>query len=351
MKIEKSAEIIAPVAPEIITNILAGNWAIEIIKSALELGFFEALKERAASASEVATTLGYPLKGVVLTLDSLVGMKLLDRLDLLDGATYSQATYALNETSGTYLLKDSALFMGLYLKQHDELSKMWRNLRETIKTGRPVMEVNQDTKAAEIFPQLAESIIPLNYAIAVDAVKVVKDKLGPGPYKVLDVAAGSAVWSIPFAQTSARTQVTALDFAPVLAVTERITKRFEVDSQYQFLSGNWRDIQLTSGSFDVIILGHILHSEGMDLSRQLLKYCADALRPGGMLVIAEFFTNKQKSGPLHPLMFGLNMYLATTDGCVFSVDELTALCTASGFNQVLKHSSSQYVTPLLFEVK
>lgn len=61
----------------------------------------------------------------------------------------------------------------------------------------------------------------------------------------------------------------------------------------------------------------------MDLSRQLLKYCADALRPGGMLVIAEFFTNKQKI--LHPLMFGLNMYLATTDGCVFSVDELTAL--------------------------
>lgn len=80
------------------------------------------------------------------------------------------------------------------------------------------MEVNQDAKAAEIFPQLAESI-PLNYAIAVDAVKVVKDKLG----KVLDPlppAVPSGVSLLP--RQGARTQVTALDFAP--AVTERITK-------------------------------------------------------------------------------------------------------------------------------
>ncbi len=351
MKSEKSAEIIAPVAPEIITSLLAGNWSIEIIKSAVDLGFFEALKDQAADASTVAAALGYPLKGVVLTLDSLVGMKLLDRLDLLDGATYKQPTYALNETSGSYLLKESELFMGQYLKQHDELGKMWRNLRETIKTGKPLMEVNQDKKAAEIFPHLAESIIPLNYAIAVDAVKVVKDKLGKGPYKVLDIAAGSAVWSIPFAQSSAGTEVTALDFAPVLDVTRRITQKFEVASQYKYLSGNWRELPLAADSFDVIILGHILHSEGLELSKQLLQYCEAALRPGGMLVIAEFFTNKQKSGPLYPLMFGLNMYLATTDGCVFSVDELTTLCTNAGFNQVIKHSSARYVTPLLFAVK
>lgn len=337
--------------PEQITNLLNGSWAIQILKSATELEIFETLKDEAKTADQVAGALKYPLKGVALLLDSLVGMGFLQRLDLANPGKFNAPTFALAEGTGEYLLKESPLYMGMYLKQHTELDKMWRGLKDTVQTGKPVMEVNQDAKAEEVFPNLAESIIPLNYAIALDALNVVKARLGDGPFKVLDVAAGSAVWSIPFAQDHAKTMVSALDFPAVLAVMERITKRFEVEKQFSNLPGNWREVKVEPASFDVIILGHILHSEGLELSRQLLKYCAQALRPGGILVIAEFFTNREKTAPLHPLMFGLNMYLATTDGCVFSREEMTALCTEAGFSSVVKHSSSDYVSPLLFAIK
>lgn len=347
--------------PETITSILHGSWTIQVLKSAVELGLFDGLSEGALTAAALAQNLGYPVKGVSLMLDSLVGMGLLVRPDLASHQfgkpkerLDSPALYALSDCAAVYLVKESPLFMGMYLKQHDELDKMWRYLKDTVKSGQPVMHVNNDDKASEIFPHLAESIIPLNYAIAEDACRFVYDTVLCGeskPLKVLDVAAGSAVWSIPFARAHSGTTISALDFPAVLKVTERIAAKFEVGARLSLLPGNWRDVQIEPQSYDVAILGHILHSEGYELSEKLLSYCFDLLKPGGTLIIAEFFANRNRTAPLHPLMFGLNMYLATTDGCIFSIEELSEMALSTGFNRVIRHNSVDYVSPLLFAVK
>ncbi|HMY03136.1 MAG TPA: methyltransferase dimerization domain-containing protein, partial [Candidatus Obscuribacter sp.] len=169
--------------PEEITRLLHGSWVIRIIKTAVELELFQQLRDEARTAQAVADALRFPVKGVEMMLDSLVGMGLLLRHDLERSGSLEPAAvrgggagrapsvpvYKLSSVAGTYLLKESPLFMGMYLKQHEELDKMWRGLKDTVSTGKPVMEVNQEERASEIFPHLAESIVPLNYAIAVDA--------------------------------------------------------------------------------------------------------------------------------------------------------------------------------------
>ncbi len=339
--------------PSSITNILQGSWSIQVLKSAVELGIFEALTAGPTSAPAIAKKLNLQEKGVSLLADSLVALKLLDRSDLNGHARSSEPVYELNMASQTYLIAESPLFMGMYLKQHDELDKMWRNLRETIRTGKPVMAVNEDAKAEEIFPHLAEAIVPLNYCIAADVVKYLKErnKSDKKALNVLDLAAGSAVWSIPFAQDNRDNHVAALDFPAVLAVTRRITERFDVAAQYTEVPGNWRQIKLTPDLYDVIILGHILHSEGLEMTKQLLAYCFAALKPGGTLEIAEYMPNDERTAPPYALMFGLNMYLATTDGCIFSFEELTSLCLAAGFSHVYKHQGVEYDSPVVFATK
>ncbi|MBP9090884.1 methyltransferase domain-containing protein [bacterium] len=355
------------------------------MKSAVDLGIFESLSDGPMSAALIAKKQALQLEGTKLIADSLVGMNLLDRADLNGHARSREAVYELNMTSQTYLISESPLFMGMYLKQHDELDKMWRGLRETIRTGTPVMAVNEDAKAQDIFPHLAEAIMPLNYCIAADVVKYLKDRshsaknpqdlktAGSGhddeansltsalsnknafnnkrALNILDLAAGSAVWSIPFAQDNRDNHIAALDFPAVLAVTRKITERFDVANQYTEVPGNWRNIKLSPGLYDVVILGHILHSEGLEMSKKLLAYCAAALKDGGTLVIAEFMPNQERTAPLYPLMFGLNMYLATANGCVFSFDEITSLCHAAGFRDVYRHQGVEYDSPVVFATK
>ena len=141
--------------PTLITSALEGSWAIQILKTAVDLGIFEALSDGPKSAPAIAKKQVLQEEGTKLLADSLVGMNLLDRADLNGHARSTEAVYELNMTSQTYLISQSPLFMGMYLKQHDELDKMWRGLRETIRTGVPVMQVNDDAKAEEIFPHLA----------------------------------------------------------------------------------------------------------------------------------------------------------------------------------------------------
>jgi hypothetical protein len=87
------------------------------------------------------------------------------------------------------------------------------------------------------------------------------------------------------------------------------------------------------------------------MSKRLLAYCAAALKEGGTLVIAEYMPNQERTAPLYPLMFGLNMYLATADGCVFSFDEITSLCRAAGFSDVYRHPGIEYDSPVVFATK
>ena len=136
--------------PTLITSRLEGSWAIQVLKSAVELGIFESLVDGPLSAALIAKKQALQVQGTRLIADALVGMNLLDRADLNGKVRSTEAIYELNMTSQTYLISESPLFMGMYLKQHDELDKMWRNLRQTIRTGTPVMAVNEDAKAEDV---------------------------------------------------------------------------------------------------------------------------------------------------------------------------------------------------------
>jgi hypothetical protein len=62
---------------------------------------------------------------------------------------------------------------------------------------------------------------------------------------------------------------------------------------------------------NVITIGHILHSEGVERSKRLLRKCFDALAPGGTISIAEFLVNPERTGPPMGLIFAVNMLVNT----------------------------------------
>lgn len=322
--------LIAPpkstVPPMALTGVLANQWATCALFSAIELEIFGPIKEGQKTASAIAQKLKLNEKGVGVLLDALVGMQVLEKKD---------GSYTLTDTAELYLLKSSPLYLGDFFGfSRAAGADSWKSLSDAIRSGKPHQEVNKVEKAEEFFPDLAAALFPLNYTTATmvaDQLKV--DKL-PSSARALDVAAGSGVWSIPMAERNGNLKVDALDFPPVLKVTERFAEKYGVQDRYQYLSGDWRQIDLQPNSYDLVILGHILHSEGLAASKQLLDKLSKATKPGGRIVIAEFIPNELRTGPLFALLFAINMYLQTTDGCVFSVDELRTMLESNGFHEV-----------------
>jgi len=78
-------------------------------------------------------------------------------------------------------------------------------------------------------------------------------------------------------------------------------------------------------------LGHILHSEGEERSRELLKKTFHALAPGGVIAIAEFLVSADRTGPLSGLIFSINMLVNTESGRTYSFEELSDWLREAGF--------------------
>lgn len=60
---------------------------------------------------------------------------------------------------------------------------------------------------------------------------------------------------------------------------------------------------------DGILLSNVLHLFTQEDNRQLLKRCAQALNPGGLLVVHDFFLDEQHTGNIPSLLFSIDWLL------------------------------------------
>jgi 2-polyprenyl-3-methyl-5-hydroxy-6-metoxy-1,4-benzoquinol methylase len=208
-------------------------------------------------------------------------------------------------------------------------------LPDVVREGRPAVAVNQEAEGTEFFSQLVERIIPMSYPPAQklgDHLKLAKTK---NEIRVLDLAAGSGIWGIALAQKSPRVRVTAVDWAGMIPTTKRITEKFGVRDRFEYVEGDILQTNFGSG-YDIATLGHILHSEGEERSRLLLKKTFRALKPGGTIAIAEWLVNDARTEPAPSLMFAVQMLVNTEKGDTFSFNEIKSWLEEAGFKKVRK---------------
>lgn len=340
------------VPPTTVGGIMRANWQTQIVKTAAELQLFDALAGGTRDAKAVAEGSGIDLRAAELLLNALASIQLVDK---------KADKYTLSEESQTYLVSKSPLYMGRYLQIQKQLAMPWMHLTDLAKSGRPYAEVNKDAKAEEFFPELAASLFAWNYANAtevveaIDVASLVKSSVGKSDernfYRVLDLACGSAVWSIPAAKVSPKVKVDALDFPAVLEIAKEFTGKNDVASQYSYLAGNWKDVKLEEGVYDLVFLGHILHSEGHSRSRELLDAVYRATTPGGSLIVAEFTTDDTRSNPPFGAMFAVNMFVLTTEGCVFTDNELDSVIREAGFSGIERIAEDPVYATVVHAVK
>jgi SAM-dependent methyltransferase len=299
-----------------------------IISAAVNNKVFDALDGGAKTVQQLQKETGGCARGLRAIMDALVGLELLKK--------DRQAKYSLTPESQAFLISEKpGTLAGFFGSILPVLTSRWLRLTDIVRDGRPPVAVNQETEGTEFFSQLVETIIPMSYPGAQKLADHLKVANAKEQLRVIDLAAGSGIWGIAAAQKSPRVRVTAVDWAGMIPTTKRITEKFGVRDRFDFIEGDLSEANLGSG-YDVATLGHILHSEGEERSRQLLNKTFRALKSGGTIAIAEWLVNDDRTKPLPSLMFSVQMLVNTEKGDTFSFNEIKKWLEDAGFKKVRK---------------
>ncbi len=293
-----------------------------IIEAAVENKVFDLLDGGTKSIPELAAASGASERGLTAILNSLVGFQLLER---------KGDRYALLPEAANFLVSNKP---GSLARFFGHVSTMliphWLHLAKVVKAGKPDIAVNEKSSGAEFFADFVESLFPLSYP----ASRMLGEHLGvpkaSGPVSVLDLAAGSGVWGIGIAHLSPKVTITAVDWPNVLEITKKVAQKHGVGDRLKTSPGDLLAADFAKGH-QIATLGHILHSEGVDRSRKLLRKTFESLAPGGTIAIQEFLPNEERTGPPNALIFAVNMLAMTETGGTYTFGEISGWLKEAGF--------------------
>jgi precorrin-6B methylase 2 len=321
----KPAENAAAVNPFRFMETMFGYAPALILDSAAACGIFEALAEGGRTSAQVAEACKVTPRGAAIILNALVGLEWLIK---------SGEAYRLTDESAALLLKSSPGYHGGMLWHIvRRLLPAWQNLETTLRTGKPAVPLNIEGEGGGCFRDFVAALYCANYPAARTLAAALPAVMEQRGLKVLDVAAGSGVWGIALAMASPKVRVTALDWQAVVPVTRGTAEQIGVADRFDFIGGDVHEAEWGSG-YGLIVLGHILHTQGEALSRALLKKAHDSLAPGGTLVVAEVLVNEDRTGPAMPLIFAVNMLVTTDIGDTYSLGELTSWLADAGYSNI-----------------
>jgi len=124
--------------------------------------------------------------------------------------------------------------------------------------------------------------------------------------------------------------ITAVDWPNVLEITKKVAKQNGVGDRLKTSAGDLQAADFGKGH-QVATLGHILHSEGVERSRKLLRKTFEVLAPGGTIAIQEFLPNEERTGPPNALIFAVNMLAMTEVGGTYTFGEISGWLKEAGF--------------------
>lgn len=313
----------AQVTPERILQLAWGYAPPLVLEAAIHHRVFDVLEGTSMTLDELAGATGASPRGLSAIVNLLVGLEFLHK--------DADGKFSLTPESSAFLVSTKPGFQGGIIRHtSSQLLPNWIQLNNVVATGRPAMAVNQETTGGEFFHQFVNDLFPMSYPMARQLAEHLDLGSRQEPVSVLDLAAGSGVWSVAIAESGNNVSVTAVDWPEVIPTTRGSVARRGLAGRYSFVEGDLLQVDFGTGH-TAATLGHILHSEGVERSKALLAKTFQALAPGGTIAIAEFLVNADRTGPVNGLIFAVNMLVNTDEGDTFSFEEIAGWLQEAGF--------------------
>lgn len=124
-----------------------------------------------------------------------------------------------------------------------------------------------------------------------------------------------------------------LDLPEVVPLTAEYVNRAGMQSQVAIRAGDMLYADFGYG-YDIVMLNAICHMFSEEQNRQIFRRARAALAPGGRLAVQDFILRPDKTGPLHAVLFSLNMFVGTEAGATYSEQDYTGWLKDAGLSDV-----------------
>jgi 2-polyprenyl-3-methyl-5-hydroxy-6-metoxy-1,4-benzoquinol methylase len=286
-----------------------------------ELGLFTALRDRPASAAELAPRLEIELRAT----EALAGL-----LAALDFLVLADGRFCLTETARAYLLPESPYYWGALLRRIREVPLDCGRLVESLRRGTAATEARVTeiwrTPAPEAMVAFTRAMHAHSFGLAMRTMPAF-GLAGAG--RLLDVAGGSGSYSIAAALHDAALRCCVLDFPAVCGVAREYAAQHGVGERVATIAA---DMFADSwpADHDRVLLSDVLHDWDDERCAWLAARAHQALAPGGRVLVHEMILSDARDGPLPAAAYSVVM-LFVAQGRQRSAREIAEILAGAGF--------------------
>jgi len=296
----------------------SGYWRSSTVHAAVKLEIFTALGDEQLTAAEVGAKIGASERGLIMLLNALTAMGLL---------VHSDSRYQNTPFSRASLVQGGPGYIGYIIMHHFHLVDAWAKLHEAVVLGGPVEKRSHGEEVERESFQMGMFNLAMAIAPAIAASVSLE-----GRRRLLDLGGGPGTHAIHFCLANPELKATIYDRKTTEPFAKKTTASFGVADRIDFVAGNFNTDPI-EGDFDVAWLSQILHSNSLEECRALIKKTVQALEPGGLILIHDFFLNDALDGPLFPALFSMNMLL-NNHGRSYSEKEVSTMMIEAGARDI-----------------
>lgn len=297
----------------------------EALKAAIELDLFSHVAAGRQTAAELAHACQAAPRGVRI---------LADYLTILGFLHKQNDCYQLSPDAKVFLDRRSPAYLGgtVQFMLGPGMKECFQQLTAAVRRGgTAVSDEGTVSHDNPIWVDFARGMAPLMHMPAQMLANLVGGDVNR-PLRVLDVAAGHGLFGIAIAERFRQAQVTALDWANVLAVASENAGRAGVTDRVKLLPGSAFEVDW-GGPYDVVLLTNFLHHFDVPTCKQLAAKVFAALAPGGRAITLEFIPEPDRITPPSTANFALVMLATTAQGDAYTFEELKAVFSEAGFKR------------------
>ena len=169
----------------------------------------------------------------------------------------------------------------------EALRRHWKQLPQFLQNQEDSPEIQDDALHAYRGESLA-----MQWTMTAAAMELAdKLEIGSGRQglRILELGAGSAMWSCALAYRDSVSRVTAVDLPAAIEAAQRTADEIGIGDRIELLPGDYRTIELPESEFDLALAVGLLELAPLEQSRPWLKQTCESLHSGGELVIVGRF--------------------------------------------------------------